>query len=143
MNRTRYYTKTIIFAAQGFSLCRLLASFSLSLRAFSFSQRATCRLRLRLRLQSAWLWAWFGVLKQHHKRNDEQDYDHPKCKIPEIRIHLHSRHWLHVILFRYSSQGLQSKSIAELWLSQSYSLARSRSAAIASAVAAAMRRISF
>jgi hypothetical protein len=31
-------------------------------------------------------------LKQHHKRNDEQDYDHPKCKIPEIRIHLRSRH---------------------------------------------------
>src|SRR5208337_1786974 len=32
------------------------------------------------------------VLKQHHKRNDEQDYDHPKHKIPEIRIHLRSRH---------------------------------------------------
>jgi hypothetical protein len=31
-------------------------------------------------------------LKQHHKRNDEQDYDHPKCKIPEIRIHLRSRY---------------------------------------------------
>jgi hypothetical protein len=28
------------------------------------------------------------ALKQHDDRNDEQDYDHPKCKIPEIRIHL-------------------------------------------------------
>jgi len=34
------------------------------------------------------------VLKQHHERNDKQDYDHPKCKIPEIRIHLRSRYWL-------------------------------------------------
>src|ERR1019366_3791122 len=32
------------------------------------------------------------VLKQHDQRNDEQDYDYPKCKIPEIRIHLRSRH---------------------------------------------------
>jgi hypothetical protein len=28
------------------------------------------------------------ALKQHDARNDEQDYDYPKGKIPEIRIHL-------------------------------------------------------
>ncbi len=28
------------------------------------------------------------VLEQHDQRNDKQEYDHPKCKIPEIRIHL-------------------------------------------------------
>ena len=32
------------------------------------------------------------VLKQHDERDDEQDYDYPKGKIPEIRIHLRSRH---------------------------------------------------
>jgi hypothetical protein len=31
------------------------------------------------------------VLKQHDERNDEQDNDHPKGEIPEIRIHLRSR----------------------------------------------------
>jgi hypothetical protein len=37
-------------------------------------------------------------LKQHDNRNDEQDYDYPKCKIPEIRIHLRSRYWLQGVL---------------------------------------------
>src|SRR4051794_11320533 len=31
-----------------------------------------------------------GVLKQHDERNDEQEYDYPKCKVPEIWIHLRS-----------------------------------------------------
>ena len=30
------------------------------------------------------------ILKQHDERDDEQDYDYPKGKIPEIRIHLRS-----------------------------------------------------
>jgi hypothetical protein len=32
--------------------------------------------------------------KQHHERNDEQDYDYPKGKIRLIRLHLRSRYWL-------------------------------------------------
>jgi hypothetical protein len=32
------------------------------------------------------------VLKQHDERNDEQDNDYPKREIPEIWIHLRSRH---------------------------------------------------
>jgi hypothetical protein len=30
------------------------------------------------------------VLKQHNERDDQQDCDYPKGKIPEIRIHLRS-----------------------------------------------------
>ena len=45
------------------------------------------------------------VLKQHHERNDEQDYDHPKCKIPEIRIHLRSRYWLQGVLISMLGSG--------------------------------------
>jgi hypothetical protein len=44
-------------------------------------------------------------LKQHHERNDEQDYDYPKCKIPEIRIHLLSRYWLQGVLISMLGSG--------------------------------------
>jgi hypothetical protein len=57
------------------------------------------------------------ALKQHDARNDKQDYDYPKCKIPEIRIHLRSlltAPWHSVF---DTKSGLQSKSFAELWLS--------------------------
>jgi hypothetical protein len=58
------------------------------------------------------------ILKQHDERDDEQDNDHPKGEIPEVRIHLRSRYWLLGILFSIHKSGLQSKSIAELWLSE-------------------------
>jgi hypothetical protein len=43
--------------------------------------------------------------KQHHERNDEQDYDYPKGKIPVIRTHLRSRYWLQGVLISMLGSG--------------------------------------
>jgi hypothetical protein len=47
-------------------------------------------------------------LKQYYERSDEHDYDHPKRKIPEIRIQLRSCHSCdtHVIYRRYTRASI-------------------------------------